>query len=135
MFLFRAMFTCLDKMFSKMRVMRTELMFGRRVSLDKDCHIAAHTVLAAFHGAKLTVGVGCWFNKFCSVGAREMIEIGDNCIFGENVKIYDHNHKHEIGNIPFKDQGFTTRPIKIGNNCWVGSNVVIVPGGGYWVIM
>lgn len=27
-----------------------------------------------------------------------------------------------------KKQGYTCKKIKIGNNCWIGSNVIILPG-------
>lgn len=26
------------------------------------------------------------------------------------------------------DQGYTHAPVKVGNNCWIGSNVVILKG-------
>ena len=48
--------------------------------------------------------------------------------FGEGVKMYDHNHKHE-----FRESGLCAFPtdfkigqIKIGRNCWVASNVTIL---------
>ena len=49
-------------------------------------------------------------------------------MFGENVKIYDHNHRFNILNKTVKEQGYTKDSISIGNNCWIGSNVVILKG-------
>ena len=42
--------------------------------------------------------------------------------------MYDHNHIFK--NIPeiIARQGFKTAPITIGNNCWFGTNVVILKG-------
>ena len=73
------------------------------------------------------IGNNCFFNNDCSINCLEKISIGDDCIIGENVKIYDHNHKFNgIGS--FKDQGFSSKPVSIGNNVWIGSNCVILAG-------
>lgn len=76
---------------------------------------------------KVCIGQNCFFNNGCSINALGKIEIGDYCIFGENVKLYDHDHKIELNDF-FKTQGFKIDSIKIGNNCWIGSNVVILSG-------
>lgn len=60
---------------------------------------------------------GCYFS------AINGIEIGDGTIFAPGVKVISANHdssnfeKHNI-----------KEPIKIGNNCWLGANSVILPG-------
>ncbi len=78
--------------------------------------------------ATVTIGENCFFNNCCSLNCLNQIEIGANTLFGENVKIYDHNHIYSSTDIPIVDQGFTTAPIKIGCNCWIGSNVTILKG-------
>lgn len=77
---------------------------------------------------KVILGNRCFFNNYCSINCKNMISIEDYCIFGENVKIYDHNHCYRNEKIPIADQGFKTKPIHIGSNCWIGSNCVILPG-------
>lgn len=54
--------------------------------------------------------------------------IGDECILGENVKIYDHNHRFTDTQVKIKEQGYTTGAVRIGNKCWFGSNVVVLKG-------
>lgn len=56
------------------------------------------------------------------------ITIGEGTIFGENVKIYDHNHCYKDTSIPIKAQGYTSAPIRIGKHCWIASNVTILKG-------
>ena len=59
----------------------------------------------------------------------EQITIGDYCKFGNNLVIVDHDHNYKDCGIKKKDsQEFLTAPIKIGNNVWVGANVVILRG-------
>jgi maltose O-acetyltransferase len=54
--------------------------------------------------------------------------IGDNVIMGPDVKIYTRNHKFDSLEIPIQDQGHTNEFVKIGNDVWLGANVVITPG-------
>ena len=74
---------------------------------------------------QLTIGKKCFFNHGCSINCMYKIIIGDDCIFGENVKIYDHNHNYK-NNTLIREQGFSTNEVIIGNNCWIGSNVTIL---------
>ena len=55
------------------------------------------------------------------------ITIGNNCLFGENVKIYDHDHIFNR-QTAINKQGFKCKEIKIGNNVWIGSNCTILKG-------
>lgn len=78
--------------------------------------------------ASIEIGNKCFFNNECSLVARDKIKIGDGTLFGENVKVYDHNHRFNKINVPIKNQGYTIKAISIGKHCWIGSNVVILKG-------
>lgn len=76
----------------------------------------------------INIGKNCFFNNYCSITARKEITIGNDCIFGENVKIYDHNHKYIDKDKLIREQGFISEPVVIEDNCWIGSNVTILKG-------
>ncbi len=78
-------------------------------------------------GGKLSVGDGCFFNNDCSITCMNSIQIGSNTLFGEDVKIYDHNYHINSGEL-IKNSGHTLGSVVIGNNCWIGSNAVILKG-------
>lgn len=80
--------------------------------------------------AELKMGDNVFMNNFCSVNCLKSIEIGENTIFGEGVKVYDHNHAYSHGNGELKvnRKEFTYGPVKIGKNCWLGSNTVVLKG-------
>ncbi|WP_143450139.1 acyltransferase, partial [Lactobacillus crispatus] len=63
-----------------------------------------------------------------SIAVKDKVTIGDNTLFGENVKIYDHNHRFNKINIPIEKQGYSVKAVTIGKHCWIGSNVVILKG-------
>lgn len=78
--------------------------------------------------AKVHIGNRVFFNNYCSVVSLDDIYIGDDCIFGENVKIYDHNHRFDVKDKRKAEQGFKTDAVIIKDNCWIANNVVILKG-------
>jgi len=75
----------------------------------------------------LEIGSCVFYNNNCSLSSMGRIKIGDNCLFGENVHIYDHNHKYDHLSLTNQND-FAIGSVNIGNNVWVGSNVVILKG-------
>ncbi|SIQ04488.1 Hexapeptide repeat of succinyl-transferase [Chryseobacterium sp. RU37D] len=89
----------------------------------------AYGSILVFPEAKLKIGDGVFFNNYCSINCLDKIEIGDNTIFGEGVRLYDHNHLIEKGEKLFVEkEKYTKSPVTIGKNCWIGSNTVILKG-------
>ncbi len=80
--------------------------------------------------AELKIGQNVFINNYCSINCLKYIEIGENTLFGEGVKIYDHNHAYSFENeqLNVSRKDFTFGEVKIGKNCWLGSNVVVLKG-------
>lgn len=70
---------------------------------------------------------GCFVNNNCSFNCLERIVVGENTIFGESVKVYDHDHLINEDYSSCKNK-FVTSPVIIGANCWIGTNTVILKG-------
>ena len=98
--------------------------FGSHVRLKKYCHILM------FPKAELIIDSNVFFNNYCSINCLEKISIGENTMFGEGVKLYDHNHSfgYKENSLLVSRDEFETAPIVIGKNCWIGSNVTILKG-------
>lgn len=103
-----------------------KLIYGKKLKIGKS--VTWRRKISIMISSKGTVSIGekCFFNNYCSLNSNLNVTIGDNCLFGENVKIYDHNHRFRNTNTPIKEQGFSDGKISIGNQCWIGSNVVIL---------
>jgi carbonic anhydrase/acetyltransferase-like protein (isoleucine patch superfamily) len=76
---------------------------------------------------RITIGQNVW-RSFASSGGCYIqggngIEIGDDTIFGPGIKIISSNH-----NPADLDTWIVVNPVKIGKNCWIGANAVILPG-------
>ena len=77
-------------------------------------------------GGALKIGSHCFFNNNSSITCMSSITIGDNCKFGNNLVIVDHDHNYRR-----KDESeseFISTPVSIGDNTWVGADVVILRG-------
>lgn len=105
-----------------------KLSYGKHITFVKGTTFRKNFSLYIENNATVKIGNECFFNNGCSINALEKIIIGDRCIFGEGVKIYDQNHKFRDINQPVKSQGFSTKPIEIGSDCWICSNVIILKG-------
>lgn len=84
--------------------------------------------LLSFENGSIVIGKKTFFNYGCSINCMNTVDIGTHCLFGENVKIYDHNHKFSEKGKDIREQGYSTAPVKIGNNTWIGANCVILKG-------
>lgn len=77
-------------------------------------------------GGHIYIGDKSFFNNGCSITSKGSVHIGSNCLFGEGIKIYDHNHK--LNGYVASQHEFVIKNVMIGDNCWLGSNCVILPG-------
>lgn len=63
------------------------------------------------------------------IAAHENITIEDDVMFASNINITDGLHGYDDANEPYKYQKiFRIAPIRIKRGCWIGQNVVIMPG-------
>ncbi len=101
----------------------------KEIQIGKEVEIRDYFQSVVGKNAVLQIGDGVFINNSCSLNCLEKITIGANTLFGENVKLYDHNHFIEREpTYRLEKRKFTYAPISIGKNCWLGSNVVILKG-------
>ncbi len=77
------------------------------------------------YGYNIHSGENVFFNVNCVVLDTMKIEIGNNVFFGPNVHIY--TATHPLNAIERRTVEFS-KPVFIGNDCWIGGNTVICPG-------
>lgn len=91
---------------------------GKNINIEKgalfDCNIKI--------GDNSGIGINCRLPE-------GPIIIGNNVMMGPDVIIYTRNHRHDRLDIPMNEQGFEeVRLVTIGNDVWIGSRVIILPG-------
>lgn len=96
--------------------------------IGKDCYLRKFCSVVVSDG-KMKIGDNFFMNNNSSLNCMGEIEIGDNCLFGEGVKLYDHNYDYRKNDgLPFNKKGYRRGKIIIGDNCWLGSNVIVLMG-------
>ena len=75
-------------------------------------------------GKNITVGKNVFINACCKFQDQGGITIGNGVLIGHNVTLATLNHDEN----PQKRQNIYPKPIKIGNNVWIGSNATILQG-------
>ena len=77
-------------------------------------------------GKETKIGRNCRINENVFI---QQATIGNNVLIAPNCAILSVSHNHENMAIPIVDQGDTQpKPPIIGNNVWLGRNVVVMPG-------
>ena len=106
----------------------TMINIWKRGKLHLKYGVTAHsgTKISVTTDAIIEIGEHTSFNYNCILVARKRIIIGNNTAFGPGVKIYDHDHNYKLGKINNHD--FLCDDIIIGNNCWIGTNAIILRG-------
>lgn len=83
----------------------------------------------------LFIGENCQFGDYTHIVAHEKVEIGNNCLLASKIFIsdtshgaYDNTDDTSKPDVPPNKRKLVTEPVKIGDNVWIGENVVILSG-------
>lgn len=104
---------------------REALMKKMFASCGEDCYIQP-PFYANWSGHHIHMGNSVYANFNFTVVDDGDVYIGDHVMFGPNVTIATAGHPIEIS---MREKALQYNlPVHIGNNVWVGANVVILPG-------
>ena len=100
--------------------------------------VTGNDVLVASSGS-LVLGTNVFVNSFSRIVAHESIqkvdlieypELGNNVVTAAGVSILDHDHRTHVENgaLVVENLEFTSEPIRIGSNVWLGDKVTVLKG-------
>ncbi|QIL51131.1 sugar O-acetyltransferase [Weissella coleopterorum] len=76
---------------------------------------------------KLSVGSRTFINANLQILSAGQVTIGQDCFIGPNCQLYTPNH--HPSNPKLRRAGWQyDLPIKIGDDCWFGGSVIVLPG-------
>ena len=101
---------------------------GENISIGGKCQFSRFVQLNSESG-KIRIG------DFFSIGVNSQIDaegggdiqIGNSVLIGSNVVLRASNHQYKA-EISIREQGHLPGTISIGDDVWIGSNSVILPG-------
>lgn len=100
---------------------------GCRLELYDKCHITDHITIRVAGKGNLIIKSRTAISQQTIITCHDKIEIGNNVMIGPNVTIYDHDHDFKNAGL-MNNHGYTTAPVIIEDNVWLGSNVIVLKG-------
>jgi acetyltransferase-like isoleucine patch superfamily enzyme len=98
-----------------------------RLVLGPWCWIGDDNKLRA-HEGQLTLGEKVVMGRDNVVNAYLDIEIGDASILADWIYVCDFDHNFDRLDVPIKDQGISTAPVRIGPDTWIGEKATVLRG-------
>jgi len=101
-------------------------MHNAKITLHGESRIGFGSTLTVGKEGEFCIGDQTYVSAGATIRVAQRICIGDRCAISWNVTIMDsdfHEYRLENGTIPEK-----TKEVIIGNNVWIGNNVLILKG-------
>ena len=106
---------------------------SQKIKLGNNAKIGAFSTLTSTshfskYGKGLQMGDNSAIGDFTHFGAAGGIEIGNDVIMGSYISFHSENHNFSDPTQLIREQGVSSKGIKIGNNIWVGAKVTFLDG-------
>lgn len=100
---------------------------GDRVTVGSYSSLMASTVVRE-PGRGITVGNNTAIGIRNTIWGQGGVVIGNDCLLGPDVFIVSENHTFDSRETPILAQGGVRDAVTIGDDCWLGAGVKIMPG-------
>ena len=104
------------------------LTFGNHVTISRGVMIRPSSYYGGDLGVGLVMGDNSSIGPHGYIGCSGKIVIGSNVMFGPKCSLFAENHVFSDSKATIKSQGVKQKGITIEDDCWIGSNVVILDG-------
>lgn len=103
------------------------------IQFGDGCKIGAYSLVTCTshlskYGIGLKMGSHSAIGDFAHFGASGGIEIGTDVIMGSYISFHSENHTFTDTTKLIREQGVTSKGIKLGNNIWVGAKATFLDG-------
>lgn len=98
------------------------IIFGKRFRIYPHARVELSNAASCEFGDNTAIGDN--FHLIC----QSKILIGNDFLCSSNVFISDTDHSFQLSSVPFINQPCVTKDVHIGNNVFLGKNVVILAG-------
>jgi len=106
-----------------------EAMREGRLQIGAGALLEPNVWITAPDRAQVKIGKGTFLNMGVMIASEQLVEIGEHCMLANGCFVSDSSHRYDDPEKPITWQGFTSKgPTRIGDNCWLGANVVVTSG-------
>lgn len=104
------------------------LTFGNNVTIGRSVMIRPSSYYGIDMGKGLVMGDNSSIGPHGYIGCSGKITIGNNVMFGPKCSLFAENHVFSDTKSTIKSQGVNQKGIVVKDDCWIGSNVIILDG-------
>lgn len=103
---------------------------GARLRLGQNVTLYGNTVLNwGGREGRLEIGAGTHVDHFCALYGQGGLHVGANCALAAGCLVYSQTNADTAGgHTPVALQPTLYRPVSIGDGCWLGAGVKVLPG-------
>lgn len=108
------------------------------INIGGNCVLGNHLCIEAIdhyqeikYNPKLNIGEKVFIGDYCHIGCINELSIGNGTLIARRVFITDHFHgniNHNDLLLPPVERPLSSKPVKIGDNVWIGEAACIMPG-------
>ncbi len=102
--------------------MPQQVTLGTRVHLERGVWLKI-----VDRGAVVSIGDSTFLGRDTEIDASVSVRIGAHVLVAPRVFITDHVHNTAAGRL-IDTQGLSSRPVRIGDDVWLGAGVIVLPG-------
>jgi len=107
---------------------RAEVEISGNLTLGRKTVVSSFTKIKASEGP-LRIGRDVSIASGCMISSGEGgVEIGDDCLIGPNVTIVANVYAYDRIDVPMREQGSTSKGVRIGRNVLLGAGVRVLDG-------
>ena len=111
------------------------LITPKYISLGKGVHIRNNARIegvakynSTLYNPHIIIGENVGIEQNVHITCADLIEIGANTAIAANVTITDIHHPYDDISLPIEKQNLKVNPVKIGRDCKIYNNAVVLPG-------
>lgn len=101
----------------------------KRLIVGHNVRIGNYTRINFYNNGSLTIGDGCYIGQRNSFLVGADITIGNGTLMASDICITSENHNTDPTSlIGYGGQPLICKPVNIGEGCWIGEKVIVLPG-------
>ena len=106
---------------------------GQGLSVGDSTIIMANSRIQNFNtdanpSPRIIIGKNCNIGYYFSILNASEVTIGDDVLIASHVLITSENHGMNPEEVSYMKQPLVSKPVSIGDGCWIGEKVCILPG-------
>ena len=118
---------------------RGNLHIGNNVRIGNRFELHCYPEFAGVqYEPKVVIEDGCYLVDRIKILCNDTVTIRKNALLASDIFITTENHGMDIASgVSYKYQPLSNKPVEIGENCWIGERVIILPGVtiGEWSVV